>query len=205
MALLFLLTAALPVQAAPSAIIDVMPFVEEASQQTGVPVAVIWAVMGVESRGQIHAISPKGAMGMMQLMPGTWSFLRAQLGLGQDPFDPHDNIIAGAHYLRSLYDRYGWDGVFAAYNAGPGRYEAFRDKAQPLPAETNTYVGRIAERLAGKSYAFTRGNTAAKPISWLQSSLFAVDTSAPAAEATGFISAATPFVDLRAPSRDHSD
>jgi len=53
--------------------------------------------MLAESGGDPHAVSPKGAMGLMQLMPGTWSEFRGQLGLGTDPFDPHDNIFAGRH------------------------------------------------------------------------------------------------------------
>ena len=60
-------------------------------------------------------------MGLMQLMPGTWSEMRLMLGLGGDPFEPHDNIMAGTAYLRMVYDRFGYPGLFAAYNAGPGR------------------------------------------------------------------------------------
>ena len=59
----------------------------------------------------------------MQIMPRTWTELRARYGFGADPFDPHDNILAGAAYIRELYDRYGVPGFLAAYNAGPGRYE----------------------------------------------------------------------------------
>ena len=60
----------------------------------------------------------------MQIMPQTWAELRARYGLGTDPYDPHDNILAGAAYIRELHDRYGAPGFLAAYNAGPGRYEA---------------------------------------------------------------------------------
>ena len=75
--------------------------------------------MRVESLGDPLALSPKGAMGLMQIMPDTWSELRSRYGLGADPYDPHDNIIAGAAYLRELHDRYGERGFLAAYNAGP--------------------------------------------------------------------------------------
>ena len=68
----------------------------------------------------MRAISPKGAMGLMQLMPETWAALRARYGLGRDAFDPHDNILAGAAFLREMHDRYGSPGFLAAYNAGPG-------------------------------------------------------------------------------------
>ena len=75
--------------------------------------------MRVESGGRIGAVSSAGAMGLMQLMPGTWARQRARFGLGSDPFDPRDNIIAGTSYLREMYDRYGADGFLAAYNAVP--------------------------------------------------------------------------------------
>ena len=65
----------------------------------------------------------KGAMGLMQIMPKTWTELRARYGLGANSYDPRDNILAGAAYIRELYDRYGAPGFLAAYNAGPGRYE----------------------------------------------------------------------------------
>src|SRR3546814_10750089 len=69
----------------------------------------IYAVMRVESGGRIGAVSSAGAMGLMQLMPGTWARQRARFSLGSDPFDPRDNIIAGTSYLREMYDRYGAD------------------------------------------------------------------------------------------------
>jgi soluble lytic murein transglycosylase-like protein len=75
-------------------------------------------------------------MGLMQIMPETWATLRLRYGLGADPFDPHDNILAGAAYLRELHDRYGSPGFLAAYNAGPARYEDHLATGQPLPAET---------------------------------------------------------------------
>ena len=65
-------------------------------------------------------------------------------GLGADPFDPHDNILAGAAYLRELHDRYGSPGFLAAYNAGPARYEDHLATGQPLPAETRAYVALLA-------------------------------------------------------------
>ncbi len=94
-------------------------FVEQASRRFGVPVRWIRAVLDVESAGDVRARSPKGAMGLMQIMPATWAELRVRYNLGNDPYDPHDNILAGTAYLRELLDRYGSPGVFAAYNAGP--------------------------------------------------------------------------------------
>lgn len=117
--------------------------VAEASQRFGVPAAWIRAVMGVESANDPRAISPKGAMGLMQIMPETWAYLRARHGLGHDPYDPRDNILAGAAYLRELHDRYGSPGFLAAYNAGPGRYEDYL-AGRPLPSETRVYVAALA-------------------------------------------------------------
>ena len=79
--------------------------------------------MHVESGANQRAQSQKGAMGLMQIMPKTWTELRARYRLGADPYDPRDNILGGAAYIRELYDRYGAPGFLAAYNAGPGRYE----------------------------------------------------------------------------------
>ncbi|MBB4428268.1 hypothetical protein GGD66_006855 [Bradyrhizobium sp. CIR48] len=118
-------------------------FVTEAAQRFGIPAAWIRAVMRIESNGDRRAVSPKGALGLMQLMPKTWADMRARHGLGRDPFDPHDNILAGAAFLRELHDRYGSPGFLAAYNAGPGRYEEFRDRHRPLPVETVAYVAAI--------------------------------------------------------------
>ena len=88
-------------------------------------------------------ISPKGAMGLMQLMPETWQEMRLRYGLGNDPYDPHDNILAGTAYLRELLDRFGI-GAFAAYNAGPSRFAAYLDGSRSLPAETQKYLSWIA-------------------------------------------------------------
>lgn len=125
--------------------------VAEASHRFGIPEGWINAVMRVESAGKPRAISAKGAMGLMQIMPSTWAGLRARHGLGADPHDPRDNILAGAAYLRELHERYGSPGFLAAYNAGPGRYEEHRAKGRPLPAETRAYVARITPLLANEA------------------------------------------------------
>jgi Transglycosylase SLT domain len=118
-------------------------FVEEASRRFGVPVHWIRAVMDAESAGHVRARSPKGAMGLMQVMPGTWADLRQRYGLGNDPYDPHDNILAGSAYLRELHDRYGSPGFLAAYNAGPTRHEEHL-AGRPLPVETQAYLDNLA-------------------------------------------------------------
>lgn len=119
-------------------------FVAEASRRFGIPAGWIRAVMRAESFGDAHAISPKGAMGLMQIMPETWAALRRRYRLGADPYDAHDNIMAGAAYLRELHDRYGIPGFLAAYNAGSGRWEDFVTAGRPLPAETRAYLAKLA-------------------------------------------------------------
>ena len=144
-------------------------------------------MMRFESSGQVRATSPKGAMGLMQLMPGTWSDLSLRYGLGDDPFDPHDNIAAGAGYLRELHDRYGAPGFLAAYNAGPARYEDHLATGRPLPAETRAYVAALAPLLSGNGASVGRiVTTIARD--WTDASLFptlAARTSAAAVQSTG--------------------
>lgn len=127
--------------------IDIAMHVREAAQRFGIPERWIYAVIRTESAGRTRAISPAGAMGLMQLMPGTWARQRARFALGSDPFDPRDNILAGASYLREMFDRYGTEGFLAAYNAGPGRYEQWLSARRPLPLETRMYVARVASLL----------------------------------------------------------
>jgi hypothetical protein len=122
-------------------------FMAEASQRFGVPASWLHAVVQVESAGNPKAVSPKGAMGLMQLMPDTWSALRIQCHLGNDPFDPHDNILGGAAYLRELFDRFGASGFLAAYNAGPKRFEDYRAGLRPLRDETKRYLSTLAQML----------------------------------------------------------
>src|SRR3546814_9197460 len=73
--------------------------------------------MRAESAGDVRAVSHAGAMGLMQIMPATWTYLRGRYGLGDDPYHVRDNIIAGTAYLRELHDRFGSPGFLAAYNA----------------------------------------------------------------------------------------
>jgi membrane-bound lytic murein transglycosylase B len=82
-------------------------YITEASRRFSIPENWIRAVMRVESREDVRAVSPKGAIGLMQIMPDTWAGLRLRYRLGRNPRDPRDNILAGAAYLREMYDRYG--------------------------------------------------------------------------------------------------
>jgi D-alanyl-D-alanine carboxypeptidase len=80
----------------------------------------------------------------MQVMPGTYDELRRRYRLGSDPFEPHNNILAGVAYLREMSDRFGAADALAAYNAGPGRLESHLSGDVPLPVETIKYVASIA-------------------------------------------------------------
>ena len=86
-------------------------------------------------------------MGLMQVMPGTYAELRARHNLGPDPFDPHENIMAGVAYMREMYDMYGSPGFLAAYNAGPNRLDDYLANQRALPDETRHYVAAIGPSL----------------------------------------------------------
>jgi soluble lytic murein transglycosylase-like protein len=134
------------------------PLIERAARRCGVSASWIAQVMRAESGGRTQLrgspiVSPKGAMGLMQLMPGTWAELRAAHALGHDPHDPQDNIVAGACYLRQMHDRFGYPGLFAAYNAGPARYAAHLAGRAHLPGETRDYLARITGPSAAPSPA----------------------------------------------------
>lgn len=146
--------------------------VAQAAQRFAIPERWIWAVMRQESRGNPLAVSRAGAIGLMQIMPTTWADLRVRHGLGRDPFAPHDNIQAGAAYLREMYDRYGLTGMLAAYNAGPGRYEEYMRSGRPLPAETQAYL-RILSPAIGASLPAEQVTAVSPPaLSWKQAALF---------------------------------
>jgi soluble lytic murein transglycosylase-like protein len=121
--------------------------IHEASDRFAVPARWIRAVIQIESGGDEHSISPRGAMGLMQLLPGTWVELSVRYGLGLDPFDARDNILAGTAYLREMHDRFGSAGFLAAYHAGPSRYEQHLATGRPLPSETIAYVTAVTPLL----------------------------------------------------------
>ena len=184
-------------------VLDIASHVAEAAQRFGLPETWIYAVLRTESAGRVGAVSPAGAMGLMQLMPGTWDRQRSRYGLGSDPFDPRDNIIAGTSYLRELYDSYGASGFLAAYNAGPGRYEDWRDRGRPLPGETRAYVAKIAPILQSASaptVIASASTTQPVRLSWTQSQLFAVRNDSGDDASGSFAAAAPPQPDI-APTR----
>ncbi len=131
------------------------PYVTEAAARFDVPDTWIREVMRVESGGYEFrgdgalTTSPVGAMGLMQLMPETYDEVRSRYGFGPDAFDPHNNILAGAAYMREMYELYGSPGFLAAYNAGPARLDDYLSHQRPLPDETRRYVHMIGSRIAG--------------------------------------------------------
>ncbi|MFG1193422.1 lytic transglycosylase domain-containing protein [Xanthobacter flavus] len=151
-------------------------FIAEAAERFDIPSVWIRTVMRAESDDNARATSPKGAMGLMQIMPQTWTELRIHYGLGDDPYDPHDNIMAGTAYLRELFDRFGNPGFLAAYNAGPGRYETSR-KGRALPPETGAYVEKLVPEIARGEAEPSALKLAAPPAvetpSWAQAPIFA--------------------------------
>lgn len=127
--------------------------IDAAATRCGVPPAWIARVMQAESGGRTALggrpiRSPKGAIGLMQLMPATWAELRRDLSLGDDPDLPADNIVAGACYLRRMHDRFGYPGLFGAYNAGPARYAAWLAGQASLPGETVAYLRSVGDAKA---------------------------------------------------------
>jgi soluble lytic murein transglycosylase-like protein len=163
----------------PSGVRRWQPYIAEASQRFGLPQTWIAAVMQTESAGQTRLdgrpiTSRAGAMGLMQLMPDTWASLRRAYDLGADPYDPRDNILAGAAYLKRLYGRFGYPGLFAAYNAGPTRYAHHLRTGDPLPAETRAYMAALADLpatpdmppaiLSGTRLFFNVGDAETRPL-----------------------------------------
>jgi soluble lytic murein transglycosylase-like protein len=142
-----------------------------ASARFGIPEPWIRVVIRLESGGRTELNgrpirSPKGAMGLMQLMPGTWQEMRGRHGLGTDPDAPADNILAGTAYLRFLYDQFGYPGLFAAYNAGPARYRAWRERGVPLPAETRAYLAAALARLGAPAMPAVNPPPPEDPDTW---------------------------------------
>jgi len=139
-----ILCAAQP-SSAPDPIAQWAPIISEASTRFAVPEAWIRRVMQSESGGRTtrngrSITSSAGAMGLMQIMPRTYADLRRRYGFGPNPHDPHDNILAGAAYLREMYGRYGYPFLFAAYHAGSTRFDDFLIRGRALPPATLHYM-----------------------------------------------------------------
>jgi soluble lytic murein transglycosylase-like protein len=165
-------------KASPSFALPFTAFVAEASQRFNIPGNWIRAVMRIESGGDPRAVSPKGAMGLMQIMPKTYAGLRARHHLGPDAYNPRDNILAGAAYLREMLDRYGSSGLLAAYNAGPARYDEHLATGRPLPPETQVYIARLSPMI-GNRQSDNRTPASFDLIAWARATLFATHPETP--------------------------
>ncbi|MBY8821056.1 lytic transglycosylase domain-containing protein [Sphingomonas colocasiae] len=131
------------------------PLIKEASVRYGIPATWIERVILAESGGHTRLngqliTSSAGAMGLMQLMPQTWAEITKSERLGSNPHHPRANILAGTYYLRLMYDRFGYPGLFAAYNAGPARYSAYLSGRASLPGETRQYVRSVTAHSRGR-------------------------------------------------------
>jgi len=188
-------------QPAPVTVHPHAAFIAEASQRFGIPEHWIRAVLRVESAGDVRAISSAGAMGLMQVMPDTWAGLRRRHGLGRDPYDPRDNILAGTAYLREMWNRYGnVAAMLAAYNAGPGRYDEHLATGRVLPAETRAYVATLAPVLGRATAPDVPTIVPPPPPDWREAPLFVAQSggiSAAANQPSGDIQAT---VSLRDPA-----
>lgn len=149
MSLVFLAATSALITPAQAGVLD-QGQIAEASERFAVPAAWIRAVIEAESGGRPKAVSSKGAMGLMQLMPETWAEMRVRYALGDDPFDPRANILAGTAFLKMMDDRFGYPALFAAYHAGAARYEQSRRTGKPLPAETLAYITEVEKALPGQ-------------------------------------------------------
>jgi soluble lytic murein transglycosylase-like protein len=137
---------------------DIHPYVEEVAKRESLSPELLRVVIAHESSFLPCAVSRKGAMGMMQLMPAT----AAELGVA-NPFDPQQNIDGGARYLSYLMERFGGDLrlALAAYNAGPRRVDDYRG-VPPIP-ETVSYVSSILRQLDSGGRAVGRTTAAVAP------------------------------------------
>jgi len=127
--------------------------IDEAARRFKVPREWIVAVMRQESGGRtvlqndVPITSIAGAMGLMQVMPTTYRDMRIENRLGENAYDPRDNVMAGTAYIKFLHGKYGYPALFAAYNDGPGNLEANLAGKRDLPAETIAYLTNIRIRL----------------------------------------------------------
>lgn len=145
------------------------PIIAEASVRFGIPKAWIEGVMHAESDGLTTLngkpiTSSAGAMGLMQIMPTTYTALRKRYGFGANPYDPRDNIFAGTAYLKAMYARYGYPLLFAAYLTGPARLDRYLFGSERLPQTVTAYVnsiatGAISDAKSGSGQSDSRAQT----------------------------------------------
>jgi len=145
------------------------PVVREAAEKFHIPALWLRAVMRNETGGRTVQPGDKpitsraGALGVMQLMPETYSQMADHHALGADPANPRDNVFAAAAYLSWLKQRYGFPGMFGAYNFGPGNWENHLHGKRALPAETRNYVKQITAYLKGADAAIVNAVHLTRP------------------------------------------
>jgi Transglycosylase SLT domain len=209
------LLAAAPASAQPSSVTaspdsnSAATAVSDAALRFGIPEHWIYAVMRAESAGRVNATSPVGAQGLMQIMPATWAVLRARYGLGSNAYDPRDNIMAGAAYIREMYDQFGAPGFLGAYNAGPGRYGDYVTKGRSLPSETRAYIAKIAPAIASGTQAPNSlvPSRAALPVQpgWTHAALFALRTERSLLASSGAAELPSPSRERPARAQENAD
>lgn len=148
--------------------------IAEAAERFAIPERWIRAVMAAASGGDARALSPRGAIGLMQVMPLTWEALRTKYDLGDDPWEPSANILAGAALLRQMHDRYGAvEAMLAAYDAGPESYDMHRRTGQALPGETVAYLAKVMPMIGGET-PDRPASAHGEELSWQRAPLFVV-------------------------------
>lgn len=128
------------------------PYINQSSQRFNVPDQWIRAIILQETRGYQYynkrpVTSPHGAKGLMQIKSTTYKALAKRYSLGSDVYDPHDNIMAGTGYIRTLYNKYGAPGFVAAYHGGPGTLNAYLQHGKALPKSTKNYLISVTPHL----------------------------------------------------------
>ncbi|TGL61802.1 lytic transglycosylase domain-containing protein [Leptospira ognonensis] len=122
---------------APSRDEDLVSFIEKTAKEKGIDPNLVKAVIKTESGFKPNAVSPKGALGLMQLMPSTADMLGVE-----DPLDPRENVVGGTTYLKDMLQKFGdTEKALAAYNAGPGAVQKY--KGVPPYQETQDYINKV--------------------------------------------------------------
>lgn len=148
--------------------------IAEAAERFAIPERWIRAVMAAASGGEARALPPRGAIGLMQVMPAVWVALRTKYDLGDDPWEPRANILAGAALLRQMHDRYGAvDAMLATYDAGPERYDAYLRTGRALPGETVAWLAKVMPMIGGEALDPPAPANGEEP-SWQRAPLFVV-------------------------------
>lgn len=146
-------------------------FVADASERFGIPAAWLHAIIRVGGGGDARMPSRNGAIGLMRVMPETWTERLFRYAFGTDRLDPRDNMLTGAAHLREMYDRCGSKGGAAAFNMGPTRYDEHLKIGAPLSAETQAYVTVLAPLIQPGPEGCLEVDWRCKCVSWRKAPL----------------------------------